>query len=111
VKKEQRLVFRELSSEVETTLCSFCKYSISQGCKDGMECKHPLVDRTCNFPGEEELCPGDDCWGYRPVVKVSDVADIVGIILANGWREWMYVLPEDKSILVSGRKEAGHNGD
>ena len=106
MKKEQRLVFLELSSEVESSLCSFCKYHEAAFYSAG-KCKHPLADRTRLFPiSDDPLEPGDDCWGFRNAMNASDCADIVGIILANGWEEWMYCLYPDKRIEVSGRKEA-----
>ena len=107
MKKEQRLVFLELTSEVDTLLCSFCKYSRGSGCCSP-ECGHPLVDIAGRFPGNDYgLEPGDDCWGFRNVVNVSDCADAVGIILTNGWDQWVWYLSQDKKrIEVSGRKEA-----
>ena len=45
--------------------------------------------------------PGDDCWAFRPDMPVSDIADIVGLIIANGWVEWDYT---KEPLTVSGSK-------
>jgi len=85
MKKEARQIFNILASEVSWSMCSFCKYSEACGC-EGMVCIHPLGDRMGhpNFFGG--LYPGDDCWTFRPNYDVGTIADIVGIVLSNGWR-------------------------
>jgi len=96
MKREQRQIYLELGDIIGGGLDSFCKYAVhcSNGsiCDEGEtwldECKHPLkykfgfdsgfFDDTCE-------CPMTDCWGFKPKYTVSDIADIVGIILANDW--------------------------
>lgn len=90
--KAQRLVYRELSSELDFTLCAFCKFS---ECMTGYspcdvgepECKHPLADRLEDQWGSYMygIDVGQDCWGFRPAHPVDLCADLTGICLANGW--------------------------
>ena len=80
MKKQDREIYRVLTDEVDYNLCSFCKYN--EGSCGNEECNHPLPiieDITC------DMSPGCDCWGFRPRYPVSLVADIVGVILANGF--------------------------
>ena len=84
MKKAQREVYLNLSSEVSTYLCSFCKF-----CNSG-KCHHllPVVsDRLY------DLVPTEDCWGFQPILPISAIRDIVGIVLAKGWIHWSYSLP------------------
>lgn len=106
MKRDQRLPYVELANEICWTLCSFCRYADWQGCgcDDGwMECKHPvpaISDPVGNGPGPE---PGDDCWGFRAALNVSDMADVVGLVLyrfdserSNWYRR------EDGQVVVQG---------
>ena len=81
-------------------MCAFCKYGIVYSCCDGTECTHPL--NGCHgFPSYETwLEPGQDCWGFRPSLNISVMADIVGIILQNEADEWFYSVKKDGSIVV-----------
>lgn len=87
MKKAQREIYIILADEVCFCLCSFCKFAKAIGCGE-TECGHPLNNRV----GFDDrgwgygIEPGDDCWGFRPSHDVSTVADIVGIILVNGWQ-------------------------
>ena len=98
MKKQQREVYLELSKEVDAVLCSFCKYSRwDGGCEEAScDCQHPLEDYFSHSYGYYGLEPGCDCWGFRPVVRLADIADIVGIILGNGFREWSWDLTGDQ---------------
>lgn len=96
MKRESRAVYLELGNEIDAELCSFCKYHDSKRCCSG----------TCSIPlpvpkWATDMYPGDDCWGFRPVMPVSDMADIVGLVLANGWVAWRYSFGE-KQLTVSG---------
>lgn len=107
MKKAEREVYRILTKEVGACLCTFCKYSRFSGmCDDAeIECQHPLVDKTIYTPFEETTWPGEDCWGFRPNHPVSEIADVVGIILAEGFVQWYYDYSNSKGILtVYGRK-------
>ena len=81
MKASQRAVFIELTNEGGWSLCTFCKYDKGNAC-GGVDCKHPLNYRL----SEDGLCPGEDCWAFRPCCPVSMCADIVGIVLSKGWR-------------------------
>lgn len=101
MKKNQREIYLVLSMEVETTLCTFCKFFKSEWCGDG-SCNHTLVDKLEAtyglYKGQE---PGDDCWGFRPDISVRDVADIVGIVLSKKFKIWSYEIT-NKGIKVYG---------
>ena len=100
MKREKREVYLKLAAEIDWTLCGFCKYSESLGCGDGMECHHPIERISEDAPG---FYPNEDCWAYRPNLPVSDIADIVGIILSNGWRTAYYLeYPDTGRIEVYG---------
>ncbi len=105
MKKEQREIYRVLSSEVDTGLGSFCKYCHSYGdssCDGGdPECEHPLEWRIPHYETCECCCPGADCWGFRPSMPVVDLADIVGVILSEGFLDW-FVRYEGDEIRVYG---------
>ncbi len=96
MKREARAVYVALANEVDAQLCCFCKSHDAIMCGD-VGCSHPLP------VSDDEVYPGDDCWGFRPKVKVPDLADIVGIVLSNGWQSWRYELGDP--IKVSGTKE------
>ena len=102
MKKDKRTIYAELSSEANTCLCSFCKHAQWVGeCSESYpECGHPIWE----VPGKEEMLePGQDCWGFRPEIILRDIADIVGMVLSNGFDEW-YWQKEGDNILVGGRK-------
>lgn len=97
MKYEKRLVYVELAGEIDAELCSFCKYGRSMGCDVGTECEHSL--------GEKVRVTDDmqtDCWAFRPDMDISDIADIVGIILANEWVNWSFS-QENGQIKVMGQ--------
>lgn len=87
MKKEQRQVFIELAAAVNWTICSFCRYSWSEGsiCSDTgfLECQHPIEIIGESFNDGNMSDAGEDCWGFRPSVNASTVADIVGTILSE----------------------------
>jgi len=107
MKGNERKIYVVLSSEIDGILCCFCRYSrwtgeCFEGCEGYYECEHPIEA----VPGyEEELSPGADCWGFKPEIPLQDVADIVGIILAEGFRGWAW-WREDGQIRVHGQREA-----
>ena len=115
MKKAQRGIYLVLAAEIDTGLATFCKYACWTGtsyCDGGdveMECEHPLVpyygDCDC-----ECVCPNTDCWGFRPELNVPDVADIVGIVLAEGYLNWAW-MKVGEQILVSGRKPRNKGGN
>ena len=116
MKAGQRLVYHELASEVNATLCTFCKYALWTGmCEDGdCTCEHPLVEHfEWRFTGWcSSLEPGQDCWAYRPNMLLVDVADIVGVILSNGFDEWSYVNDKEaREFTVYGRVPAQQKGE
>ena len=90
MKKAQRGIYMELASEMDSTICCFCKYSQCIGsdspCDCGEpSCEHPLKDRLEDSFKGYGIEPRQDCWGFRPVHPVDFCADITGICLANGW--------------------------
>jgi hypothetical protein len=104
MKAEQRIVYVALSDQVNYQVCAFCKFSAMVVCGES-ECTHGLADRY-GFPGADDyLEPGDDCWGFRPTHKPEVAADIVGIILVNGWEVAGWDTQEDGKVAVSGTKE------
>ena len=107
MKKDKREIYLILTAEVDAGLGGFCKYHHCWGsaCDGGYaECEHPLQYRVPHYDDSECECPNTDCWGFRPRFKVSDVADIVGIVLAEGYLDWGW-WQEDGQILVSGTRK------
>ncbi len=104
--KSQRRIYVELASEIDSVLCSFCKFSACASgdspcdCGDPW-CDHPLNDVLDNGHGIE---PGEDCWGFRPAHPVDFVADAVGICLANGWNEWVIFQSKTGRWHITGAK-------
>ena len=82
MKGERREAYRVLAAEVGWTLCGFCRYARwnGSGCDGGWcECEHPIE----KIAEQDMVCPDDDCWGFRARVNVSDMADIVGLMLSQ----------------------------
>ena len=102
--KIDREIYRVLSSEADFCLCSFCRFSKSFNCGE-LQCKHPLSDRLESLYPYEGKSPGDDCWGFRPSYDVPNTADIVGIILAEGWEVASWYENEERQLVVSGIKD------
>jgi hypothetical protein len=102
MKKEKREVYLALTEAAGCDFCTFCKYN--EGACDASECTHPLGD-SIDFPGQEFFAPGDDCWGFRPAYKLEYIVDLVGIILANGYRMWSVEHKGDKIIVHGSTKE------
>ncbi len=96
--KEKRLPFLVLANEIDWVLCCFCKYHDSQYCGEG-NCTHP-IDKIA----EETIYPEDDCWAFYPSkgVNVSLVADIVGIILREGFANAYYTISDSGRVEVCG---------
>lgn len=88
MKKEQRQVFIELASIFEWDLCGFCRYSKNDGdsvCSDSCSwCESPIEAITKKW---EYATPafGEDCWGFSPMLNVTDTADVIGTILSEGY--------------------------
>lgn len=106
--REQRVIYLELTNEIGWSICAFCKFAESLGgCGDGMSCEHPLGERGRLPAYDEDLSPGDDCWGFRPSNSVSFIADIVGIMLEHGWTEATWwtdpALFKDDRLRIAGR--------
>ena len=99
--KTQRLVYKELAYEANTNLCSFCKTSESLGCCDGVACTHPLNERY-ELIDDGNVEPGQDCFLFRPDRKVSDIADIVGIILEYNFHEWLIYTDKKNQLRIKG---------
>ena len=88
--KQQRSVYVTLAKEIDTCLCTWCKFN-SGGCEE-QECDHPLSERLESAYHREYygIEPGADCWGFRPWASVPLAADITGIVLAQGFESWVY---------------------
>lgn len=109
MKKEARGIYLILSNEIGAQLCVACKYGDFTGsscCDDGYyECQHKLNDYI-GFPlykADGCMEPGMDCWGFRPDMKVEDLADITGVILEQGFDEWSFTRSKGKTKIY-GRK-------
>ena len=100
--RAERLLVVELSGLVGATLCTFCRYADFgwSPCDCDIECTHPLAWRLGTDYGWFGLEPGDDCWGWRPHLPVEDIADIVGIVLANDWTWWYYLTDDQGQLRV-----------
>jgi hypothetical protein len=104
--KVEREIYLILSDECGMQLCGFCKYAQCAGscCDDGMECHHPLHDKS-GFPWEnEDPEPGSDCWGFKPELTVEQAADICGAVISSGFDQWFFRRFKDGTIKVYGRK-------
>ena len=102
MKKEKRGIFLVLASELDFTICSFCKYSEAVSgyspCDAGEPyCIHPLGYRLEDSFNGYDIEPGQDCWGFRASHSVEFCADIVGICLANKWEAAVW-WPNKKGI-------------
>ncbi|KKM75484.1 hypothetical protein LCGC14_1389780 [marine sediment metagenome] len=103
MKGEKRLVYWMLAYQVNYCICAFCKYGSYTGspCSFGeYECDHPL-DRIQDYESENAMEMGD-CWGFRPSYSVEDAADIVGIILREGYTSTQWNRRNDGVIEVAG---------
>jgi len=90
VKKTEREIYIEIASIIDWNLCGFCRHSRNNGdsvCGESeCWCEHPLeaVTDMWNYDGGIAP-PSNDCWGFAPVLSVRNTADIVGVILAEGY--------------------------
>lgn len=106
MKHFKRLPYLELAKEVDYCVCSFCRYGDYSGspCSYGeYGCDHPLP-RVYEELSEGVQCdgPGKDCWAFRPNMKIEMAADIVGVILANGYKSTTWNLNDDGNYEVAG---------
>ena len=110
MKKADREIYVVLTSEVYWQLCTFCRFAEFNGfCDAGyIECHHPLGYRLQSY--DAELCPGEDCWGFRPnkEYSISLIADMVGIVLEKGWQAVTWWENEDGRLVIAG--EGGDSG-
>jgi hypothetical protein len=112
MKSTQREVFIEVACEIDGSLCSFCKYAEWSGscCDNECECGHPIAEKVIQHTRYETsfemtTCPGEDCWGFKPAYPISDVADIVGLVLSEGFTDWSYQYSNKRGrVVVYGRK-------
>ena len=86
MKKAEREVYYVLANEVGYMLCAFCKCAKSCGCECEPECHHSLLKQPYFEDIVNNAMTLGDCWGFRPKYPVFFAADIIGLILANGWR-------------------------
>jgi len=89
--KAERGIYLILAEEIDTVLCSFCKYSKCESGDSPCECGEPYCVHPLryNFGHEYDFEPGVDCWGFRAQHDVSFCADITGFVLQNGWNDWV----------------------
>lgn len=111
MKKESRLTYLELAGLIDWSLCGFCKHSRNVGgsiCSEDtyVWCEHPLEVVTELW---EDGCPvpNVDCWGFSPVLNVSDTADIIGIVLSQEYEPYRTAWWKDKTGQI---KVAGNPG-
>jgi len=95
--KSKRDIYIKLADAVDRSICQFCKTFEGDCYSNG--CTHPLQHRFNNETPDE---PNSDCWGFRPEFNVSTTADIVGIILANGWDYATWYYKENQLIMKGG---------
>ncbi len=103
MEQEQRLVYRELTEVMGASLCTACKYSswTNDGCCAGYnECQHPIEALSWESKNEEMLEPGWDCYGFKPDISVSLLADLAGTILSLGRADWTYRRYSKESLTV-----------
>lgn len=107
MKREQREIYLVLANELDSPMCTFCKYSKWEGspCTDDAycECQHKLDKEFDLFMGGDSKWPGDDCWGFRPAAHLNDIADVVGLILSEHFTNWSWEKTDSGTILVYGR--------
>ena len=103
MKKEQRVIYRTLTNEMGASLCTACKYSswISDGCCEGYnECEHPVEALSWELKNEDMLESGGDCYGFKPDMTVTLLADLVGAILSKGHIDWTFRRYSKDSLTV-----------
>ena len=107
MKAAERDVYITLADVINWTLCGFCKFSEGSACEGEGSCQHPLEIVADDVSSDLMMDgPGGDCWGYRPVLPVADIADIVGIILSEGWVVASYEPSKTGPIRVYGSKKS-----
>ena len=104
MRKQEREIYNILANEVEFVLCSFCKYAECIACGEP-ECKHPLEHRFSFAWPYYGMEPGQDCWGFRSAHDITTIADIVGIILDNGWEVAGWHESKEGQLVVTGTKD------
>lgn len=97
--KQDRVVYLALAEAAEMEICSFCRFNSSSACEDYSICEHPLPSVS-----EHENWWQSDCWAFRPAHPVDVIADIVGLILVNGWELAMWWKRDDGTWAISGQK-------
>ena len=113
MKKEERGIFIELASQIDASLCTFCRYGdwYSEGCCEGHnECQHPITELSWENKNEDGLYPGGDCYGFKPSFSVQMVADIVGSVLSQGYRDWGFLIYSKKRVTVYGNSPNNQEG-
>lgn len=90
MKKREREIYLTLSALIDWPICPFCRYCESDGsspCSDEgyNTCICPIEAVSRKYEENDMPFVNDDCWGFSPSIRVSDLADLVGIVLANGW--------------------------
>ncbi len=87
MKKKDREIYRAIISEIDWTLCGFCRYSRSDGSvcsgESFTECESPIEAIGEAYNNGDIVSPLDDCWGFNAYVNLRDTADIVGCILSQ----------------------------
>lgn len=91
MKKQAREIYLTLSAVIDWPICPFCRYCESDGsspCSDEgyNTCVCPIEAISRKYEDDYEMpIINDDCWGFSPCIRVADLADLVGIVLAKGW--------------------------
>lgn len=107
MKKQDRELYIELTREIGGNLCVFCKHAEweSSGCDEGYAvCVHPIESLSTQNVREEDLTPGDDCYGFTPNMPVFLIADIVGAIISQGWDTWFFRRYSKTSVTIYGER-------
>ena len=77
--KQERKVYVKLTDLSGRILCSLCKFAkSSEYCGEMPECNHQLWEVRNMGDTPYGICPGDDCWGFRPKYDLETCVDMVG---------------------------------
>ncbi len=82
MKKEQREIYNKLLGLLTPGygLCNICRFALWEGA-----CETADLTCLCGIENIEEnaddVWQGSDCWAFRPLWSLEDIADMVGLRL------------------------------
>jgi hypothetical protein len=74
-------------------ICDACKFSVCYGGETPCDCGEPFCEHPLATDTPE---PGVDCQFFKPCHRIGFFADVVGVVLSNGWEYDGYVVFKDK---------------